>query len=177
MANKSAIAVALLAILAGVWLWWYMQPVAPTNTWEPVKQAPQVVKVEKVAVHPKQVQVYAPKAKAKLRLPDSMQANPEIQVIAATSIAASTHPQSVVTTINTDTGQSETFIREEPLPWFALRRSGELSLNIGYRGMQKITRLSITQDMFQVKAISAGVHASLDSDGQYFIGAGMTWRW
>lgn len=169
---------ALLMILAGVALWFEYRPEAvPTNTWEPVKPAPQVAKVDKVAVHPKQVQVYAPKAKAKLRLPESMQAHPEVQVIAATAITASAHPQSVVTTINTDTGQAETFIREEPLPWLALRRSGELSLHVGYKGMQKITRLSITQDMLQVKAIAAGVHAALDSDGQYFIGAGMTWRW
>lgn len=146
--------------------------------WQVATPAPQLAEVPKVPLQIKApLQVYAPAAKKKLRLPPAVQQDPNKSVLAATEIKPDTHRQTVVTVVDAATGQTETIIRREPLPWIASDHSGEIRIDYGYKHGQAITRLSVQQNLLQLKALRAGVNATLDSDGDLFVGVGVGWWW
>lgn len=178
---------AIAALIAAGWYLWdrFTPAPAPVNQYVPATAPTQLALVPKVAIQPKQVKVYAQPAKAKLKLPPSMQQDPNIHVITAAKIKPGLHPQTVVTTLNAETGEIETLTRRDPLPWFRPEQTGELRLDYGYKtgygmrdvGVEKIVRLTLREDLLQVKALHAGINASIDSDGQMFAGVGVGWRW
>lgn len=168
----------LMVLAAGYILWHLNTTTAPVGDHEPAKVAPQVKDVPKVDITPAKIKVYAPKAKKRLKLPDAVQENQNIHVVESTRVQADDHPQTVTTMINAETGETETLVRREPLPWLAFKKTGEARMDYGRRrGVDRVVRLSIRQDLLQVKSLYAGVSASLDSDGQYFAGVGVGYRW
>jgi hypothetical protein len=174
-------------IALGIYLWdRYTPPPAKINEWVQAKPAAPLATVPRVGVTvTAPVQVYAPRAKTKLKLPPALQQNADVHVLAATQIKADLHPQTVVTTINSETGASETLIRRDPYPWLAAEQTGEIRLDYGIKtgfsspdkGRPGGVRLSVREDLLQVKALHLGVNASIDSDGQMFAGVGVGWRW
>lgn len=181
---------AIAALVAAGWYLWdrFTPAPAPVNQYVPATAPRQLALVPKVAIQPKQVKVYAQPAKAKLKLPPQMQQDPNIYALAATKVKPGLHPQTVVTTLNAVTGETETLIRRDPLPWLRPEQTGELRLDYGYKsvpsfakdgwgGFNRVTRLTLREDLLQVKALHAGINASIDSDGQMFAGVGVGWRW
>lgn len=170
--------VAAILALCGWVAWVFMGPKPPeVGTIEPATPAPVVKNISKETIRAPIITVYAPKAKAKLQLPKAQQADRAVHVIEASRVEPDDHPTTVITTINTDTGITETVVRREPLPWLALKKSGELRLDYGLKGTVKIARLSLRQDIVQVKSMYVGARASLDSDGTIFAGIGVGYRW
>ena len=181
---------AACAILAAGW-WIYsmrLPSVVPIKQWMPATPATQTILIPKVTIQPPRVEVYAPAAKTRLKLPEPIVADPAAHVIAATRIEAGDHPSSIVTLIDERTGATETLVRREPLPWLAARQTGEIRLDYGYRnapsfakegwgGFGGIARLSLREDLLQVKALRLGAPAAIYSDGQMFAGAGVGWLW
>lgn len=168
------------AILAGAILLWYeMKPApAPVNDWTPAKTAPQIAAVPKVDINPPKVKVYAPAAKKRLNLPAAVQQDPHTHVLTATRVPADDHPQTVTTLIDDQTGAETTLVRREPLPWLAAEQRGELRLDYGTKGgVRRVGRLTFQEDLLQMKAVHAGVNATLDTDGEYFIGGGVAYKW
>lgn len=149
----------------------------PTAPAKEVKKAP----VKRVA--PKGgVQVYAGGTKANLKLPAAVIEDNRQEVVAATQVKASDRPQTVTTTVDTEKGTFQTFVRQDPYPWFAVETRGEARLSIGYRidGLEPpkpIVRLGINYDVIRVKAITAGITTTIDSDGRAFAGVGVAYRW
>ena len=128
------------------------------------------------------VTVFTGDTKKKLQLPDEVQKNEAQQVVAATQVKRTERPQTVTTVLNTETGETQQFVRQDPFPWFAIDTRGEARLSVGYRvdargQAQQILRLGVTYDAIRVKAVTAGVSGSLDSDGQSFLGVGIAYRW
>lgn len=167
-----------VAALSAVLLlaWKFLRPPEP---YLPADVAPQVAHVPTVAVPmAAPIRVYAPAAKAKLNLPAAIVAAPNKHVAAATRIKPDQHPQTVVTVVDTSTGDVETITRKEPLPWIAREHTGELQLSAGIKnGMARVGRISLREDLLQIKSFHLGAQASLDTDGQYFVGAGVGWKW
>jgi hypothetical protein len=159
--------------------WWYFKPVpAPVDTWHPATPAPQIITVPKTAIRPAKVSVYAPAAKSKLSLPQLIAADPAKHVLDASTIKADDHPQTIVTVIDEQTGDVQTFVRSEPLPWLAAEQRGELRFDVGVKnGLATVGRLTLREDLLQVKALHAGLNASADTDGSFFVGAGVGYRW
>lgn len=171
-----ALAVAAIAILASLW-WYFTSSPAPVDTWIEAKEAKQVKSVPKIEIALPKVKVYAPAAKQKLDLPTRIKADKAEHVITATRIEKDLRPQTITTLVNEQTGEVQTIVRREPLPWLAAEQTGELRFDVGYKDMRRIVRLSLREDLLQVKAFHAGLNFTLDSDGKYFYGAGIGWKW
>lgn len=169
----------LAALVASGLVWYYATPrPAPVNEWSPAKPLPQVADVPKEYIKPPQVKVYAPTAKKKLELPPDVQNDPDLYVLSTARLPGDSSRQNVTTLINRNTGETETLVRREPAPWLAAEQTGELRLDYGIKnGRVRAGRLSLHEDLVQIRALHLGVQASLDTDGQYFAGAGVGWRW
>lgn len=171
--------------LALAFTWAFMAIIAyrpPSEVSTPAVAVPEVKRAPTARVAVKQpVKVYAGDTKARLRLPADVLANPAEHVTAATRVQASERPQTVTTTINTETGESRSFAKTDPYPWFAVETRGEVRLAVGYKHepngqLQQVTRLAVGYDVVRIRALTAGVVGSIDSDGSQFIGVGVAYR-
>lgn len=134
---------------------------------------------------PAKIKAYTPKAKEKLNLPQTVIADQNEQVISSARVDNTTRPHTVTTTINTQTGESQSYVRPDPYPWLALESRGEASLSVGYKyssrytygTVQPVARLSVRQDFLQVKALHLGVVGTVDSDRDAYIGVGLSYKW
>lgn len=176
--NATAIVAGFLIAAAAV-AWWVSLPdKASVNQWRPATPAPQLKAAPKTTISPPKVAVFVPSAKRKLDLPPEVQADPKQHVIDATLVASDEHPQTVAVVINDQTGEVQTFVRKEELPWLAAEQRGEIRLDYGVRNMlARVGRVTFRDDLVRVKAFHLGVNASADTDGQYFAGAGIGYRW
>lgn len=167
----------ILVLVINAWKF-MMEATAPINQWTPAQQAPQVKDVPKVDITPTKVNVYAPKAKDKLDLPPAITNDPDVHVLDTTRVSSNEHPVTIISLIDEKTGEVQTLVRSEPLPWLAAEQRGELRFDVGIKnGLDTIGRLTVREDLLQVKALHAGLHASLDSDGRWFAGGGVGYRW
>lgn len=178
---------ALLAL--GVVAWSYLHshsepPTAPPNAVAvEAKPAPQLDHVGQIAIAPPKVKVFKPAAKAKLRLPEAVITDNAKHVIAAAVVRADDHQQTVTTVLDASTGESKTYVKEEPLPWLALDTHGEAGIYGGLKNGMAAARLEVRQGLFQVKAVHVGAIASLDQPlsgpikADSFVGIGVWYRW
>jgi hypothetical protein len=175
---RLSVLVAVLLLAAGC-AWWYFTPApVPVDEWTPAQVAPQLAPIPKQTIRPAKVRAYVPAAKAKLKLPDSMLNDQSVYVLDSSLLPSDTYPQTVTTVIDEQSGEVQTVVRREPLPWLAAEHRGELRLDAGVKnGLAKVVRLTLREDLLQVKALHAGINASVDTDGQFFVGAGVGWKW
>lgn len=173
-------------VLIGLLLWGIISfmPKGPSTVSVPATEAPEVKNAPTTTVMPKKpLKVFTAPAKAKLKLPDEVVRNPDQQVIAATQVKGSDRPQTITTTINTATGESQSFVKQDPLPWFAVETHGEARISYGYkisRGdslPKPVVRLGVGYDVVRIKALTAGITSTVDSDGAAFVGVGAAYRW
>lgn len=161
---------ALAAVIAAVLSALYFTPTEKVANDSTIAiEAPSVMKIDKVSIAPTKVWVYDASAKGKLPLPDNIKNNPDEHVFAASKVEGHT----VTTTINATTGEATTTDNKDPLPWLAVVKLNEMRIDYGLNG---IMRLSYRRDVIQVKAFHFGINTTLDSDGSYFIGAGVGYR-
>ncbi|HQS59714.1 MAG: hypothetical protein B7Y56_02950 [Gallionellales bacterium 35-53-114] len=159
---------------------YFISPLGKSSTekWTPAQPAPQVAAIPKQTIKPPVVKVYAHRAKQKLNLPEEIHTDPNLYVLQSTRLPNDTHPATVTTLIDQHTGQVQTIVRREPLPWFATEHTGEARIDVGIKSTTgTIARLTLREDLLQVKALHAGINASLDTDGQLFAGIGIGFKW
>ena len=181
---KSIIAIVIAAGLVVV-LWFNIKPATPTTgvslpakvdsrVSDTPKETLQAAPDKKVAG----IDVYTPAAKKELSLPEVEQNDPDEHVVSAVEVPASEQPKSIVTLVNATSGQTEVLVQDKPQPWFAVEDSGELRLSYGYKtGGSFVSRISVREDIFQIRSIHFGVTGSYDTDGTAFVGAGIAYRW
>jgi len=163
----------------------HKQPPAPVGLNVVATPAPEVKKQPQVdkPIKAKTVKVYPAAVKNTIKLPEIIQDNPALDVIASNQVPADDHPQTITTIIDTDTGASQTFVKRDPLPWLALDPHGEAGLYMGIKNGEPTARLEVKQGLFQVKAVHFGVVGSVDQPisgvqgTDYFIGTGAWVRW
>ena len=143
----AALMIFLAGLLAGVY--WPVSTKPAGNT-EVAMVAPEVGKIEKEEIVPKKLKVYKPGAKDKLPLPDNIKNNKDDHVINASKIKNDDRDHTVITVVNSETGESTTFDHKEPLPWLALERKSEIRLDYGIKRYQAV---------------------------EYFLGGGVGYRW
>lgn len=140
--------------------------------------APELSAQPKLSITPQKVSVYAPSAKAKLRLPETVQSDPGMYVLGSAKLPADTHPHKITTVIDAGSGDVQTYDTREPLPWLAAEQTGEIRIDYGYKNhLVKVGRMSLREDLLQVKALHAGINAAIDTDGSWFAGVGIGLRW
>ncbi len=181
---RTALVLVVIAAI-GYAVWLFKQPRTNTAEAAQVVTAPVVAKVPTVQTPVKggAVRTLKPAAKAKLKLPEPVIQNDDQQVTSAAVVAPSERKTTVTSVIDTKTGETTVFTKPEPYPWLAVESRGEARLDYGYkitRGEpvpRPVSRLSVTHNFIQVKALHVGVNAALDSDGSTFIGIGLSYRW
>lgn len=166
-------------LLAGIALWWHLTPPRPpVGTTVPAKPASELKGQQTQDITPPKVKVYVPKVKKPLGLPADIQDDPNKYVLGSAKLPSDRNPHTITTVIDAQTGEVQTFDRRDPLPWLATEQTGEIRIDYGYKnGLVKVGRLSLAEDLLQVKALHAGVLASLDTNGAWFAGVGVGWRW
>lgn len=171
----SVLGIALVLGGAGVWLLNVAHPealeVAPSIVLHDVPQSTITTAV----------QAYSPKAKHKLGLPKDIQDNEAKVVLTATDLPKSKHERTISTVLDTTTGEAAQYVETKPLKWLDSTRTGSVGLYYGFKNLEPTSRFVVTQDVFTVKALSFGVHASVDvtQAGRIdtFIGAGARLDW
>lgn len=185
-----AIEFLLILAIAG-WLYFTYNPVPPSSGESVIaKQAPAVKREPtKEVVIKAPVKAYVGKTKANLKLPDAIQKDDKEQVIAATQSAPSLRPTTTSTVINTETGEVQTFTKVDPYPWLAWEPRGEIGIAYGYKSTlrcasfqcdtdaKRVARLQFGFDAIRIKALTAGVVITADSDRDVFAGARVRFQW
>jgi len=168
-------AAALVVCGACAWIFWPAKPVpAPVGV---ATAAPELRQVEMTTLTPPAVKVFRPAAKTRLSLPAAVQADPGQHVLAASQVRADERPHTLITLLDERTGEATTYDRADPLPWFAPETRGEMGISYGLRDGRPMGRLSLRQNLIQIKAARLGAAANLDQDGQWFAGLGLWYRW
>jgi len=144
--------------------------------------APEVRNAPTVDIKPPKVRVYAPKVTHELVGKGIVPKGTSDPVLASSRIEARERPTTVTTVISEETGEARTYTAPAPLPWIATSSRGHVALDAGLktRGLnigEPVVRLSVRQEVLQVKALHLGVAASIDTQGDAFVGAGVSYRW
>lgn len=159
--------------------------VPPVNVSVPAKPAPEVkheVKIPK-PIKAKTIKAYRAKVKKDLKLPEAVQNNAHLELIASNQVKPDEHSQTLSTLLNTETGETETYVRRDPLPWLASDMRGEAGIVLGLKNGEPAVRLEARQNVFQVKAVHFGVTGSVDqtlngpAKPDWMIGVGGWYRW
>lgn len=179
----------LLLILAALWLRNWSEESAADQVGQTIVATPakEVLDAPKVDVAVKKpVKVYQGGAALKdgLKLPRLAVEDPDVEVLASSKIdGRDDHPKTVTTVLNVETGESETYVRTDPLPWFAMSSRGGVGMYGGLKNGEPAVRLEARQELFTVKAIHFGAVATVDqpisgrAGTDYFIGLGAEYRW
>ncbi len=83
----------------------------------------------------------------------------------------------MTTVLDASTGKFETYDRAEPLPWLAVSTKSQVGMYYGLKRGEHVIRLEGQQELLQIKAVRVGAVATLDSDGETFVGVGAWARW
>jgi hypothetical protein len=125
------------------------------------------------------VKAYTAKAKARLTLPAAVAADDGLAVTSSSLLPSSENGQIHTTVLDVRTGNTESYVTKAPAPWLALEDRGQISLDYGFKrnSTAPVARINLRADVLQIKQVHVGASASLYSDGDYFAGVGMSYRW
>lgn len=175
-----AAAVVLAMVGAGLYAWMAQPPPAPPQAvWVPAYDAaPAAPAAPSADVPIKSGKVRVKKsAAAALKIP----LNPDEGVIAASRVASSDSATTVATIIDSNTGESRTIVRQEPLPWLALDPHGEIGMYYGVRSGGPGVTLQARQGLLQVKNVHIGLMGQVEQGvgrrPDAYVGVGVWYRW
>lgn len=181
VAQRLAYALLGAAVLASAWAWDRARQPAPGPVAVPVPATPARVltRIERVTVPCATVQAYQPAAKAALRLPAAVRADPAAHVLAASEVPAGERDTRLSTVLDTATGAVETYAETLPSPWLRAEQRRELGLSYGLKSgaSQPVWRVDGQVDLLQTKALHWGLAATADTDGDWFAGLRVSGRW
>lgn len=168
--------VGALGIVSVIGLMFYKPSV--TDEYHPVHITPQVADITPTATPIKSGTVKVIKGGAK-RLKVPVTETEEVQQ--SSVIESSDHTNTIITVLDTDTGESRTVVREEPLPWLAWDKHGEAGMYAGVGNQGPTVRLEARHGIAQIKAVHVGVIGSIDKpisgNPSAFVGVGAWARW
>jgi hypothetical protein len=115
--------------------------------------------------------------KRRINLPPEVAADPAQVVLDSSRVAASEHDYTLTTLLDVETGATVTLAERLPLPWLAPETRGELGISYGLRDGAPMGRVTLRQNLLQVRATRLGALATIDEDGQWYAGVGLWYRW
>lgn len=174
--------VAILVLLAFWWILnWHNQSVTPAPI--PATESPALKgsPVEKI-IPAKPMKVRSgEKVKRKLRLAEADVVNPDVSVIAASRVEPDFYPVDVITKIDKSTGETETVVVRQPLPWLALTTRGDVMLAGGLNTSgDQVGMVQVRQGLLQIKSVTIGIvgqASHTNSAGGHTDAAGMAAIW
>lgn len=125
------------------------------------------------------IEAYTPKIKKKLELPESVQKDDNISVIATADTPRDGRPYIASALLNLSTGVGEIAFTPQPYPWLAFNRRGALGVAYGFKDNADgfVTRLYGRLDLMQVKRLHAGLLGDIDNAGGWYGGGFVEIRW
>lgn len=147
----------LLLILAALWLRNWSEEadanqVGQTIVATPAKEVRDVPTMEVVVKKPVKVYQGGAALKDGLKLPRVAVEDPDVEVLASSKIdGRDDHPKTVTTVLNVGTGESETYVRTDPLPWFAMDKRGHIGIGPQLTDSGRAIRLEAEQAFFDIK--------------------------
>lgn len=134
--TKIAIALiilALVAALAASTAWHYLKPeTKQTAQYQVAHEEKAAAKVDKQEIIIKHVMAYDKKEIVKkLDIPEPIKSDPKQEVIANAEVKASERDTSVITTIDTETGEAKIFTKEKPSKLFEIQLKAEYGVYAG----------------------------------------------
>lgn len=174
-AKLGLIAAGFLAcnVATGLGVWYMTRPdpaPEPAAIAQPLPEAPKAKGKPKRAVKTKTGTVEVFKD-APAHLPDQ---KPTEAVTTTGELSAREGEYGIFATIDLDTGKSRVWAERQPDPAFAFNTRGEAGLFIGPRSDgETVARAYIRQNLIQSKTWRLGGLATIDSDGEWFAGAGV----
>lgn len=181
MLNRTKLLGAITLTVLTYALWVTFKPATAPSGNEPAvlaKVSPTVSKLDTVVIKAK-VKAYKPSVKVTLKLPAEVLID-ETKAVTAVAIVSSSEKRTEVSTVlDTETGESVTYVHLVPDPWFATESRGNASLAYGIKLPSNtwVGRVSVHEDVLQIKNLHFGVNATVDTDGDAFAGAGVSYRW
>ena len=115
--------------------------------------------------------VYKEKAKDKLGLPESVKADAQQKVLAATQVDASERPTTVSAVLDTGSGITSMYKRQDPYKWLAFNRRYEIGFDYVLKDGSFVFEPDVRAELMQIKALRLGVIGRLNSDGDFIPGA------
>ena len=177
-AKIAAGAVVLAALIVSAW-YLTIPKSQPTGATVVAKEDKRVEGTPTVSIPtPHGVRVLIPAAKQQLNLPADQQNDSTHQVTAAAILPAQEAPESAIAVLDVDTGRTEILAQKLEPPLIASEQRGQIWAGYGFKnGGIKVGRLSYREDLVQIRSVHLGVNATLDTDGSYFVGGGVAYRW
>jgi hypothetical protein len=179
MSQRLTLCILALLVATGVYLS-YLKLTTTTTQVASIAVVNPVVSTETKVVAPiKTIKVYKASTKKKLGLPQIVVSAPTVQVTDSSLVKSQENPQVVTQVVDTETGETQVYVSNAPLPWFATEERGSISLAYGIKlpTAQLVGRLTVREDLLQIKGIHLGVTATADTDGQAFAGGSASYRW
>lgn len=120
-----------------------------------------------------------PALRKKTKLPPAMFDAPETYITATGALQSEDDRRYTLTSIlDRRTGETQVYAVAYPLPWFSLATDhGAASLHYGLKDGEPVFRGTLSQEVFRIKQARVGGLAQLDSDGEWFAGLGVQFRW
>ena len=116
--------------------------------------------------------VYKDLAKDKLGLPTAVTEAPEQRVLGATQVKPNERPTTVSAVLNTISGETTFYQRQDKSPWLDFNRRYEIGVSyLPFTGADKLIELDGRIEFIQIKALRAGLTGAIDTDGGYKVGA------
>lgn len=172
------LALALFVTIGATALYFRFKPAPmPPGVHMPATPAPELKREETAPLIVDFVKAYKPAAKKKLKLPPAAQADAALHVVASTRTPSDERSHTVTSVLDTRTGEFTTYDRVEPLPWLAVSTKSQVGMYYGLKRGEQVIRLEGRQELLQIKAVRVGATATLDSDGETFVGVGAWARW
>ena len=130
-------------------------------------------KVNKETLNCIPVIVYKDLAKNKLGLPQTVVVALEQRVLSATQVKPNERPTTVSAVLNTTTGETSFYQRQDKSPWIDFNRRYEIGVSylpFNKDGVDKLIELDGRIEVIQIKALRAGLTGAVDTDGGYKVG-------
>lgn len=175
--SLNQIIAAAAVIIAGLALWTFWPREKPdTGVAAPLPPAKEVRTVEKIIERPKIVYVYPDSVKPGLGLPAQVAGNQNAKVTATGKLDAEDRPYTLSAVLDTSTGESQVYARPDPLPWIAPGKRGQIGIAYGLKNGQPAGRAYAGHELLRIKALAAGASGTLDTDGDWFAGGYVEYR-
>lgn len=165
----------ILILIATAWTFWPRnKPAAGVSA--PLPPAKEVRTVEKIVYRPKLVYVYPDAVKKKLGLPAPVVEDATKKVMTTGRLEAEERDYNLSSVLDTETGGSQIYVEPLPPPWIGPGRRGAVGVAYGLKNGHAAGQLYAQHDLLQVKALHAGARGTVDTDGDYFAGGYIEYR-
>lgn len=155
----------VLFLIGGIYLIDRLE-VSPGESIGLATPAKEVVDAQIKQVESAPLNVYVDTVKNKLRLPEEIKRNPNKHVASAVKVKPDNRPHTIITTVDTSTGEFSTHDRIDPVPWISARATTHISAYYGIKNSDSVVRVGLQQELISIKTLNVEAVATTD------IGAG-----